>query len=277
MTDVPVANHGFATDGYMVSFSNGTSMAAPQVSYLAARILAALPDATVDLVRALIINCAAWPSRLDGDVDNTLRVLGYGVPRADRALAPGGPRCITIIEDEIRIGHAQYFRVPFPTHLFEQARDLMIRVSVTLAYRASVRKTNRKYRATVLQWDLAKPGEALQQLRSRFSTAPAEADEADDDVPEQPTGDWPWVLGPRRRTRGTAQKDWFDTPAHRLGDELLLAVAGRRGWLSKQQQDDGFVQRYAVALCVEAIGSAIPIPLHEVIEAMVQVPVVATV
>jgi hypothetical protein len=55
-----------------------------------------------------------------------------------------------------------------------------------------------------------------------------------------------------------------------FGDELLLAAIGRRGWLSKEKQDAGFDQRYAVSISIEAIGVAIPI--HETIEARIRIP-----
>jgi hypothetical protein len=54
---------------------------------------------------------------------------------------------------------------------------------------------------------------------------------------------------------------------------MFLCVIGRRGWLSKEQQDAGFEQSYAVAVSIEVVGVAVPI--HERIEALIrlQVPV----
>ena len=75
-TDVAVANATYATTGRLFRFTAGTSFAAPKVAHLAARIQAHLPDAGVDLIRALIVNSAIWPSRLD-TVAETLQVFGY--------------------------------------------------------------------------------------------------------------------------------------------------------------------------------------------------------
>jgi hypothetical protein len=270
ITDVAVADSQFATTGRLVRFSTGTSVAAPQVAHLAARILETLPAAGADLLRALIINSAQWPS-VWGSTEDTLRLFGYGAPSPHRALEPGGPLCLLYAEEVIQIGRVQFFRVPFPRELFDQSPETVMRVSITLAYRSPVRKSNQKYRGTILEWKFGKRGETLDQLRERCSPGVVNQDDDEEEVEEQPIGDWNWIVRSRVRTRGTAQKDWFEAPAADFGDELLLAVLGRRGWLSKEKQDAGFDQRYAVCISIEAMGVAIPI--HETIEARIRIPV----
>ena len=273
VTDVAVADSQFATSGRLIRFEQGTSVAAPRVAHLGARILEVLPTASADLLRALIVNSAIWPSRI-GSTEDTLRLFGYGVPSKERALAPGGPRCLLYAVEAIPIGHAQFFRIPFPRDLFDDTPETMLRVSVTLAYRAPVRKTNRRYRGTILEWKFGKRGEPLAQFRQRCSAGHlVETDEGEDEAEEQAIGDWNWTIGSRLRTKGTVQKDWFEAPAADFGEELLLAVIGRRGWLSKERQDAGFDQSYAVSICIEAIG--VVVPIHEVIEARVQIPIPA--
>lgn len=271
LTDVAVANSQFASDGRLVRFMSGTSVAAPRVAHLAGLIERELPNASVDLIRALIVNSAQWPVRL-ATTEDTLRVLGYGVPDPGRALLPGGGRCLITIEDRIRIGTAHYFRVPFPTDLFDRTPETRLRVSVTLAYRPPVRKTNAKYRGTVLEWGFSKIGESFDQFRRRCSTVnPAVSAEDAEELEDEPIGNWNWTVKQRLRTRGTAQKDWFDAPASDFQEEMFLCVVGRRGWLSKEQQDAGFEQAYAVAVSIEVAGVAVPI--HERIEALVRVQV----
>lgn len=271
-TDIAVANSAFAREGHMIKFVVGTSFAAARVSNLAGLIQRQIPDATPDLIRALIINSAAWPERLNS-IDDTLRLWGYGVPQSDRALLAQGSRSLIIIEDTIEIGHAQFFRIPFPQDLFEENPEIVVRVSMTLSYRAPVRKTNRKYRGTVLEWMFSKRDESLDQFARRCATIPAVEEIGDEEEaePELVPGDWNWNIRTRRRTRGTAQKDWFEASADQFPDELYVAVIGRRGWLSKDRQDAGFQQRYAVAISLEAVGVAIPI--HERIEALIRVPI----
>jgi Subtilase family len=272
ITDVAVADSQFATSGRLVRFSTGTSLAVPPVAHLAARVLEVLPMAGADLLRAMVVNSALWPAFLGSTMD-TLRMFGYGVPSSERALAPGGPRCVLYTEEIIQIGRVHFFRIPFPTELFARSPEVVIRVSITLAYRAPVRKTNLKYRGTILEWKFGKRGETLEQLRERCSPGIVNQDQDDEEIEEQPVGDWNWAVGSRLRTRGTVQKDWFEAPAADFDDELLLAVIGRRGWLSKEKQDAGFDQRYALCVSLEAIGVAIPI--HEAIETRIRVAVPA--
>ncbi|HBY62923.1 MAG TPA: hypothetical protein DEH78_24130, partial [Solibacterales bacterium] len=273
LTDVAVANSQFARDGRLIRFMNGTSVAAPKVAHLAGLIERTIPGASVDLIRALIVNAAHWPERL-ATTEDTLRILGYGVPDPERALLPGGARCLITIEDRIPIGSAHYFRIPFPTDLFDPTPETVIRVSVTLAYRAPVRKTNAKYRGTILEWGFSKMGESFDQFRRRCSTVnPEDSTDDEADIEDEPIGNWNWTVKQRLRTRGTVQKDWFEAPASDFEDEMFLCVIGRRGWLSKEQQDAGFEQSYALAVAIEVAGVAIPI--HERIEQLVrlQVPV----
>jgi hypothetical protein len=270
ITDVAVADSQFAVTGRLVRFSTGTSVAAPRVAHLAARILEILPAAGADLLKGLIVNSAMWPSNL-GSTEVTLRLFGYGVPNSDRAMYSGGPRCVLYTEEIIRIGRVHFFRIPFPRELFAQSPETVVRVSVTLTYRAPVRKSNQKYRGTILEWKFGKRGETLDQLRERCSPGIVNESDDEEEVEEEPFGDWNWVVRSRMRTRGTTQKDWFEASAADFGDELLLAVIGRRGWLSKEKQDVGFEQRYALCVSIEAIGVAIPV--HEAIEARIRIPI----
>jgi hypothetical protein len=273
LTDVAVANSQFARDGRLIRFMNGTSVAAPKVAHLAGLIEREIPNASVDLIRALIVNAAQWPERL-ATIEDTLRVLGYGVPDPNRALAPGGARCLITVDERIAIGTAHYFRIPFPVDMFDRTPETLIRVSVTLAYRAPVRKTNAKYRGTILEWGFSKMGETFDQFRRRCSTVnPAASPEEEEELEDEPIGDWNWTVKQRLRTRGTVQKDWFEAPASDFEDEMFLCVIGRRGWLSKERQDAGFEQSYAAAIAIEVAGVAIPI--HERIEELVRVQVPA--
>ena len=117
-------------------------------------------------------------------------------------------------------------------------------------------------------------GEGFDQFRRRCSTVnPAAAAEEDDELEDEPIGNWNWTVKQRLRARGTAQKDWLEAPASDFEDEMFLCVIGRRGWLSKEQQDAGFEQSYAVAVSIEVVG--VTVPIHERIEALIrlQVPV----
>lgn len=286
MTDVAVADPEWLTTGTRVRFSNGTSFAAPRVAHLAGRVLAALPGASPDLLRALVVNSAEWPTRVARDErEAALRSFGYGVPRPERIFDIRGPRSVIVIEGRIPIDHVHYFVVPFPREVFHAPTSTIVRVSVTLAYRAPVRRTNKRYRGVVLGWSMAKRGETFDHFASRLEkkveddedvaddlSLDHEAGDATSDAPpdvDEPIDDWAWTVGRHARSRGTVQKDWFEAPVAYFSDELVIAVTARRGWMSERDARD-LRQRFAIALSIEAVGTAVP--LHETIKARLQVP-----
>ncbi len=141
---------------------------------------------------------------------------------------------------------------------------------MTLAYRPPVRKTNAKYRGTMLEWGYSKIGESFDLFRRRCSTVnPAATAEDEEELEDEPIGNWNWTVKQRLRTRGTVQKDWFEAPASDFEDEMC--VIGRRGWLSKELQDAGFEQSFTVAISIDVVGVAVPI--HERIEELIRVQV----
>ena len=98
--------------------ASGTSFAAPRVANAAARILGELPDASVDLCRALVVAHARTPPaciELFGGNNDALRhVTGYGL--VDRtALHRSLEDYVTLWGEEfIENRHHHFFEVPVP-------------------------------------------------------------------------------------------------------------------------------------------------------------------
>jgi hypothetical protein len=94
----------------------GTSFAAPKVTHIAACLAAELPNESCLLYRALIVQSARWTDWVGKnkfDLDNAVRLLGYGIPNLDRALS-GSDRRITLItrgERRIRARQAHVYQV----------------------------------------------------------------------------------------------------------------------------------------------------------------------
>ncbi|MDO9016204.1 MAG: S8 family peptidase [Deltaproteobacteria bacterium] len=270
LTDVAVASSDAMTGGQLVRFEVGTSFAAPRVAHLAARVFDALPGSSPDLVRALIVNSAQWPSQVR-DRAHALKVYGYGVPRPERIFDVGAARSVATIEDRIAIGKVHYYRLPFPKHVFEGAPETLIRVSVTVAWRAKVRRTNLRYRGAMIEWEMAKRGESLEQLHARFADLRQDddAEEGDAEVASEDAviGDWGWNVGSNLRKRGTVQKDWHEAAAASYGDALVIGVMAKKVWMTDTEARKGAI-RYAMTICVEAVGAGVS--LHEEIKELVQ-------
>ena len=133
----------------------GTSFAAPRVANAAARILGELPEASVDLCRALLVSHARIPaacSDLFADDESALRkVTGYGL--VDRsALYRSMENCVTLwAEESIENRHHHFYEVPVPNEFWSQGRRAR-EITVAVAYRPPVRTTRIDYRAVAISF-----------------------------------------------------------------------------------------------------------------------------
>lgn len=150
-------NGGFA-DGAAFREDVGTSYAAPVVAHKAARLLAELPNASANLLRALIGSHARWPQACEvllnpddnGEGrDRLLKLVGYG--RVDEtALFRSLDHTVTLLAEE-RIGNDQhhFFELPLPES-FWNGRGRTREVTIALSYSPAVRTTRLDYRMSRL-------------------------------------------------------------------------------------------------------------------------------
>ena len=158
--------------GQPFSEDSGTSFAAPRVAHCAARILAEMPGASVDLCRALLVVHAKTPPQcvnLFADEDDLRAVTGYGL--VDRfGLCRSFEDCVTLwAEESIENRRHQFFEVPVPNEFwYGTGREREIRVC--LAYRPAVRTTRIDYRAARISFKLVQAN-SLDALAKRFNAA----------------------------------------------------------------------------------------------------------
>ena len=158
--------------GQLFAEDSGTSFAAPRVAHCAARILAEMPGASVDLCRALLVIHAKTPAQcanLLGNEDDLRAVTGYGL--VDRfGLFRSFEDCVTLwAEESIENRRHQFFEVPVPDEFwFGTDREREIRVG--LAYRPAVRTTRIDYRAARVSFKLVQAN-SLDALARRFNAA----------------------------------------------------------------------------------------------------------
>jgi hypothetical protein len=270
--DVAVADADYSANGCLTRWDVGTSYAAPLVANHAARLTDALPDMSVDLLRAILVNVAEWPvPESSVGREAMLRLYGYGVPRLARVLELGGSRVMLVSEGRIGLGRVAFVDVPFPRHLFSSPTENKVRLSVTLAYRAPVRRSDRRYLGARMEWHMAGRDEREGAFQGRL-VHPKDID-LDDDAMDGDEGGgpggWSWTVGPRRRRRGTCQKDWLTAPVAYFDDVIRLAVVARKGWL-KGKAAEQYTQHYALSVLVEALD--VDVPLYETVRASVRSP-----
>ncbi|HKF82541.1 MAG TPA: S8 family peptidase [Solirubrobacterales bacterium] len=154
------ANSGVASvslgdgGGRLFGLAAGTSFAAPRVSRLAADIWGRYPDASPNLVRALIGIASRVPRAVEaqfpGD-EERLRAVGYGRPVPELALDSGVNRVVMYFDGEMDANTVAVHPVPIPDS-FARGRSQR-RISVALAFDPPVRRQRREYLAGEMSFD----------------------------------------------------------------------------------------------------------------------------
>ncbi|MEK6758624.1 MAG: S8 family peptidase [Deltaproteobacteria bacterium] len=137
--------------GHLLAEQSGTSMAAPQVAHLAARLLSEHPQADPNLLRTLLVAHATIPEAsrelCKEDTEKLRRICGYG--RVDtRTLSRSLENEVTLLADA-RIANKRhhFYEVPIPDEFVSTGRRLR-EITVALAYTPYVRSTRIAYKAS---------------------------------------------------------------------------------------------------------------------------------
>lgn len=152
---VSVISLGTSILGRLFETASGTSFAAPRVARLAADVWTAYPDASANLVRALIgISCrtpAAIYAQFPTEAER-LRAVGFGRPQAALALGCGGNRVVMYFDGAMQTDTVAIHPVPIPPG-FTRGRSSR-RIAVALAFDPPVRRQRREYLAGEMSFDV---------------------------------------------------------------------------------------------------------------------------
>lgn len=215
-------NGGFAA-GSPFSEDIGTSYAAPLVAHKAARLLAAVPDASPNLLRALIGAHARWPQACEtllgpGDRpegrERLLQLIGYGRVD-DAALYRSLDHTVTLLaEERIDNDKHHFFELPVPDSFWANGRRTR-EITVALAYSPDVRTTRLDYRRTKLWFNLV-VADSLDDVTRAFQRNREEG------MGEHSNGRW---LSNETRKNGTLQVSrWEFRQVPVRGDKVFVVV-----------------------------------------------------
>ena len=218
-------SHDFAA-GRPFSEDSGTSFAAPRVAHAAASVLAELPEASVDLCRALLVAHARTPGPcidlFAGDEDTLREVAGY--VRVDRsALYRSLEDCVTLwAEESIENRRHHFYEIPVPADLWEGGRRVR-ELTVALAYRPNIRTTRIDYRASAVSFKLVNAN-GLDEVARWFNAAVDQDDTAR--IGERSSGR---SIPETIRSRGTVQAStWrFTQPSRTIRERSWFVVVTR--------------------------------------------------
>lgn len=147
-------NHRY-TEQFLTAAA-GTSFAAPLLIHKAARLLRRMPDASANLLRALLVGAARTPDAFERRLgamtaSERVRVGGNGVVDPIRAAYSDDHRVVLYAEDALEMDQFAVYRLPIPPE-FRTGGARTIRVS--LAYDPPVRRTRNDYLGTKMDFRL---------------------------------------------------------------------------------------------------------------------------
>lgn len=260
-------NGGFATQGFAFKEGIGTSYAAPQVAHKAARLLAALPDASPNLLRALIGAHARWPEACEALLgpgnrpkgrDRLLQLIGYGRVD-DTALYRSLDHTVTLLTEE-HIGNDQhhFFELPVPASFWANGRRAR-EITVALAYSPEVRTTRLDYRRTKL-WFTLVVATSLDEVTQAFQR------NRERGMGEHRNGRW---LPNDTRKNGTLQVSRWTFQQAPRGRKKVFVVVSRQDstWSQEEQRNEAEPYALAVVLADRAQANA---QLYAQVQAMLQ-------
>jgi subtilisin family serine protease len=226
--------------------ARGTSYAAPLVAHKAALVLQTFPEASANLLRALLTNSARVPpaamSKLQNQGDEAVRNLcGYGVPNVELASTSDTNRVVLYADYSIKMDHFYVYEVPIPREFAETKGTRKIRV--TLAFDPPTRHTRNAYLGVKMSFRLVR-GKTLGQVIDHFKKRKTE----EGDPPElEGKFNCKFDIGPTIRERGTLQCATFTisrNPSTEYSETYYLVVRCENQW----NPDEFLKQRFAVVV-----------------------------
>lgn len=238
---VVTTNGGFA-GGHAFREVVGTSFAAPLVAHRAAKLLRRVPEASHNLLRALLGAHADWPAPavpLLNPNDNAegreklTRLVGYGGIKDD-ALEQSLDNVVSLIcEEQIGNDRCQFYAVPIPNELWEGGRRTR-EVTVALAYSPEVRTTRLDYRMTKLKFSLVVAND-LNEVAAAFQS------NRNQGLPERGTNRW---LSGEARQAGTLQVSRWTFQQRPRGHVYVVVTRQDSNWSNVGDEPEPY------ALCV---------------------------
>ncbi len=245
---VAVISTALDASGRLFRACCGTSFAVPAVARCAADVLHAYPQASANLVRALVAISAQDPpgAQLISDVVKRRRLYGAGVPASDRATSSGARRVTMTFDGNMAVDTVVIHPLPVPP-AFATGKSATRRIAVSLAFDPPVRRQRREYLAGTMQVDLYRA---------------IDADELAEIVARQGPDDPQPVIKDRRRVgklEPGVDSSRYATLQTRVwtpkllkvddGDTYFLAVTHRsQTWARNSDYEH---QRYAVVVTLE--------------------------
>jgi len=229
----------------------GTSFAAPKVAHIAAQLYRTFPDASSNLIRALLVSSANVPVSttellLPLQPDAVLRVCGYGRPSLSLAQTSDESRVVLYAESELNFDNFHIYELPIPDEFVQERGTRSI--TVTLAYNPPVRHTRFDYLGVKMSYRLIR-GKTADEIAAAFKSRSSDEGRVDS-ITSSSRFCCNMKPSSTQREGGTLQRGTFTMrrkPNTDYGDTYYLVVRCERKWA----RDEHAPQRYAVVAVME--------------------------
>ncbi|MBD2726697.1 S8 family peptidase [Nostoc sp. FACHB-892] len=249
---------------------SGTSFAAPRVANLAAQLFTKYPEASSNLIRALIVNSALVPKEIPPEfqckgnksqskqIKKQLAIYGYGQPDLQRAMY-SAENYVVLSEDNIliKVGYFHIYEIPQLPPDFIKTKGTRI-LSISLAFDPPTRPTRGdSYLGVTMEFDLFKgiDHEIVRNAYEAVSKANS-ANESTEDTKKKLKQKYGAGIevklspGSKLRKKGTIQRGLVEIfPQSTKYDEgnMILVVSCNRKWANPDEID---MQRYALVASI---------------------------
>lgn len=116
----------FARRGRLLAEAAGTSFAAPHVAHYAGNILSELPDASINLLRTILVAHAEVPQAtndlFNGDRAKICQSVGYGLIQHDTLYRSIEEDVTLIAEERLLNNHHHFYEIPLPVSFYNPGR-----------------------------------------------------------------------------------------------------------------------------------------------------------
>jgi len=249
---------------------NATSAATALAARYAAIVAVENPGYWPETIRGLFVHTARWTEQMEQDfpeIDERLRVCGYGVPSLEKMLESRKNGVTFIAQNVLQpykkgksnntFNKMHIYELPWPKETLEALGATDVRLTITLSYFiepgptdnyvSSFKKYN--YASAGLRFELSNVNEKSQAFRQRI----LREHENDEDGIAVENDTQRWNIGIKRRTKGSVHKDWVVMSAADLATCNMIAVFPVSGWWYNRKSLDKVEanMRYSLIVSLE--------------------------
>jgi len=279
--------------------TRATSAATSLAARMAARLMADYPELRTETIRGLIVHSAEWTQEMKRqfltnpsspskrEVESLVRHCGFGQPDLERALWSMENSLTLICEDSLQpfkredgkeptLHTMNLHRLPWPLPELESLGETEVEMRVTLSYfiepNPSTRgvKSRYRYESHGLRFDVKRPHESEDEFRRRINMAARDEEEA---ASGSSGDDQYWLLGTRRRHRGSIHSDIWRGPAVDLASRGALAVYPVSGWWKTRPKLEQYNRLAYYSLLVSIRAPKVDVSLYSAIENQLRIKI----